>query len=183
MLHAAGGCGKGGEPFLADHGASHIAGAVGAIFEPGECLLDLLQLVAQGVGEGSVLPDLRRDLAPIGEVVVEVEFDLATRGQLVDASEESGALGVQCLTELCVVVGHVQQISGDGAWPGAGIAAMMLVMAGVIVILIVLCVVLPVVVLVSCGILAGILGGFLNAAVDAENEGSELLELSNNYPG
>ena len=39
------------------------------------------------------------------------------------------------------------------------------------------------VVLISCGILAGILGGFLNATVDADNEGSELLELSNNYPG
>ncbi|MFA9563278.1 MAG: hypothetical protein ACERLM_01015 [Acidimicrobiales bacterium] len=56
-------------------------------------------------------------------------------------------------------------------------------MAGVIVILLVLLVVLPVVVLISCGILSAILGGFLNTAVDADNEGSELLELSNNYPG
>ncbi len=56
-------------------------------------------------------------------------------------------------------------------------------MLGVIVILLVLCVVIPVGVLISTGVLAGILGGVLQSSVDVDHEGSELLELSDHYPG
>ena len=79
--------------------------------EPGERLLDLLELLSQRFGERVVLADLGRHLAPIGEVAVEVELDLTAGGQLVDTTKECRALGVECLTELgVVVVGHTRRL-------------------------------------------------------------------------
>ena len=51
-------------------------------------------------------------------------------------------------------------------------------MAGPVLIVVALVLVLPISVLLSGAVLAGILGWLLKSEVDAEHEGSELLELN-----
>ena len=48
--------------------------------------------------------------ASVGEVAVEVELDLTTGGQLVDTTKKCRALGIECLAELGVVVGHQKRL-------------------------------------------------------------------------
>ncbi|MGI9604430.1 MAG: hypothetical protein ACR2QE_21295 [Acidimicrobiales bacterium] len=54
-------------------------------------------------------------------------------------------------------------------------------MEGAVVMIIVL-LIFPVIMLMSMAVLAGILGSFTKASVDAEHEGSILLEMSNFDP-
>src|SRR5215207_6451762 len=58
--------------------AAHLALAVGAGVEFGECVLDVLQGLAQLPGEGLDLAPLGGDLARVGEILVEVEVGIVS---------------------------------------------------------------------------------------------------------
>ena len=100
------------EALLLDRIAAHRADPVGPFADASERTIDEDELPLEGVGQGQIGSDLARDLAAIGEVIIEVHVDLSAHRELVYATEQMGSFVFEKAALGLGIDAHDRQVTG-----------------------------------------------------------------------